>query len=150
MDKNSYMYKKAIEIANDKYGEKSSIYRSSYIVKMYKELGGIINDKLKKSGLNRWFTEEWIQVSPYLEKGQKIECGGKRVSDRKGKSCRPLIRITEKTPITIPELLELHSKKDIIKVAKEKERSGGRVNWKKLKITKEKERSPKKHVNGKI
>ena len=141
MDKNSNVYKKAIEIANDKYGEKSSIYRSSYIVKMYKELGGIIKDKskskksLKKSGLNRWFAEEWIQVSPYLEKGQKIECGGKRVSDRTGKSCRPLYRITEDTPITIPELLNLYSKKDIIKIAKEKERSPSkRVNWKKLKI----------------
>ena len=144
MDKNSNVYKKAIEMANDKYGEKSSIYRSSYIVKMYKELGGekslkkkSLKKKSKKNGLNRWFTEDWIQVSPFLEKGQKIECGGKRVSDRVGKSCRPLYRITKDTPITIPELLEIHTKKSIIKIAKEKERSPNkRVDWKKLKITK--------------
>ena len=145
MDKNSNVYKKAIEMANDKYGEKSSIYRSSYIVKMYKELGGekslkkkSLKKKSKKNGLNRWFTEDWIQVSPFLEKGQKIECGGKRVSDRVGKSCRPLYRITKDTPITIPELLEIHTKKSIIKIAKEKERSPNkRVDWKKLKITKD-------------
>ena len=35
MDKNSDAYKKAKEMANDTYGEKSSIYRSTYIVKMY-------------------------------------------------------------------------------------------------------------------
>jgi hypothetical protein len=145
MDKNSNVYKKAIDMANDKYGEKSSIYRSSYIVKMYKELGGekslkkkSLKKKSKKNGLNRWFTEDWIQVSPFLEKGQKIECGGKRVSDRVGKSCRPLYRITKDTPITIPELLEIHTKKSIIKIAKEKERSPNkRVDWKKLKITKD-------------
>jgi hypothetical protein len=144
MDKNSNVYKKAIEMANDKYGEKSSIYRSSYIVKMYKELDGEKSlknkskKKSKKNGLNRWFAEDWIQVSPFLEKGQKIECGGKRVSDRVGKSCRPLYRITKDTPITIPELLEIHTKKSIIKIAKEKERSPNkRVDWKKLKITKD-------------
>ena len=146
MDKNSYMYKKAIEIANDKYGEKSSIYRSSYIVKIYKELGGIINNKLKKSlkktGLNRWFTEEWIQVSPYLEKGQKIECGGKRVSDREGKSCRPLIRITEKTPITIPELLELHYQS-----SKRKRTIRGACKLEKIKNYKRKRTITKKRVN---
>jgi hypothetical protein len=138
MDKKSNIYKKAIEMANDKYGEKSSIYRSSYIVKMYKELGGNKSLKKKKKnddGLNRWFAEDWIQVSPFLEKGQKIECGGKRVSDRVGKSCRPLYRITKDTPITIPELLEIYTKKAIIKIAKEKERSPKkRVDWKNLKI----------------
>jgi len=139
MDKKSNIYKKAIEMANDKYGEKSSIYRSSYIVKMYKELGGNKSLKKKKKnddGLNRWFAEDWIQVSPFLEKGQKIECGGKRVSDRVGKSCRPLYRITKDTPITIPELLEIYTKKAIIKIAKEKERSPKkRVDWKNLKIS---------------
>lgn len=145
MDKNSNVYKKAIEMANDKYGKKSSIYRSSYIVKMYKELGGKKSLTKKKknknkneTGLNRWFAEDWIQVSPFLEKGKKIECGGKRVSDRIGKSCRPFYRITKDTPITIPELLQIYTKEEIIKIAKEKERSPNkRVDWKKLKITKD-------------
>ena len=105
---------------------------------MYKELGGVIKDSLLKKkdyGLNRWFAEDWIQVSPFLEKGKKIECGGKRQSDRIGKSCRPLYRITKDTPITIPELLKKYSKKDILTIAKEKERSPKkRVDWKKLKI----------------
>ena len=138
MDKNSDAYKKAKEMANDTYGEKSSIYRSTYIVKMYKELGGVIKDSLLKKkdyGLNRWFAEDWIQVSPFLEKGKKIECGGKRQSDRIGKSCRPLYRITKDTPITIKELEKIHSKKDLIRVAKIKDKSPNkRITWKNLKI----------------
>ena len=87
MDKKSPEYKKAIKKANDTYGPKSSIYRSSYIVKTYKDLGGKIGSSPKGSpkgspkrspkgspkrsptkGLTRWFKEEWVQVVPYLEK----------------------------------------------------------------------------------
>ena len=136
MDKKSPMYKKAIKKANDVYGSGSSIYRSSYIVKMYKEEGGKIkkSPSLKK-GLKRWFKEEWIQVVPYLEKGLKIECGGRKDSNKVGKACRPLYRITKDTPITIDELLEIHSKKDIINVAKQKEKSPSkRLYWKSLNL----------------
>lgn len=135
MDKESTIYKKAVNMANDEYGEKSSIYRSSRIVSLYKKLGGLIKSpkKSQKKGLNRWFKEKWIQVVPYLEKGTIIECGGKHLSKSPGKSCRPLHRITKDTPITINELLKLHQKKDIIKVAKRKERfPSKRILWKTL------------------
>ena len=57
MDKESTIYKKAVNMANDEYGEKSSIYRSSRIVSLYKKLGGLIKSpkKSQKKGLNRWF-----------------------------------------------------------------------------------------------
>lgn len=157
MDKESPQYKKAIKKANDTYGTKSSIYRSSYIVKTYKDLGGKIRGSLKKSprgstkksprgstkspksspkkGLSRWFKEEWVQVVPYLEKKNKKECGGEKVGKRVGKACRPLHRITNDTPITISELLKIHSKEDILHVAKQKERHPEkRVVWKTLQI----------------
>jgi hypothetical protein len=134
MDKKSPSYKKALKKANEVYGTGSSIYRSSYIVKMYKEDGGKIkNKKSPKTGLTRWFKEQWIQVVPYLEKGLKIECGGK--SDKDGKACRPLYRITKDTPITIKELLEIHSKKEIISIAKQKEKQPEkRLTWKTIKL----------------
>lgn len=141
MDKTSPVYKKALEMANKEYGEKSSIYRSSRIVSLYKKMGGKISPKkgkksVKKSrrqGLTRWFKEQWIQVVPYLEKGKVVECGGENMKWKRsaGKACRPLHRITDETPITIEELLKLHDKKDIIKMAKKKERSPSkRVLWK--------------------
>ena len=167
MDKESPEYKKAIKKANDTYGTKSSIYRSSYIVKTYKDLGGKISGSPKsskrsprgstksskrsprgspkspkrsprgspKKGLSRWFKEEWVQVVPYLEKKNKKECGGEKVGKRVGKACRPLHRITKDTPITISELLNIHSKEDILHVAKQKERHPEkRVVWKTLQI----------------
>ncbi len=147
MDKTSPVYKKAIKMANKEYGEKSSIYRSSRIVSLYKKMGGKISSKkgkksVKKSskkGLTRWFKEKWIQVVPYLEKGKVVECGGENMKWKRsaGKACRPLHRITDETPITIEELLKLHDKKDIIKMAKKKERiPSKRVLWKGLVISK--------------
>jgi hypothetical protein len=143
MDKKSPEYKKAIKKANDTYGPKSSIYRSSYIVKTYKDLGGKIQSSPKGSpkgsptkGLTRWFKEEWVQVVPYLEKKSKKECGGEKVGKRVGKACRPLHRITKDTPITISELLKIHSKQDILHVAKQKEKHPDkRVVWKTLTIS---------------
>ena len=144
MDKTSPVYKKAIKMANKEYGEKSSIYRSSRIVSLYKKMGGKISTKksVKKSskkGLTRWFKEQWIQVVPYLEKGKVVECGGENMKWKRsaGKACRPLHRITDETPITIEELLKLHDKNDIINMAKKKERSPSkRVLWKGLVISK--------------
>ena len=149
MDKESQAYKKSIKKANDTYGTKSSIYRSSYIVKTYKDLGGKIKSPKRspkkspkrspkrspKKGLSRWFKEEWVQVVPYLENKNKKECGGEKVGKRVGKACRPLHRITKDTPITISELLKIHSKEDILRVAKQKERHPEkRVVWKTLQI----------------
>jgi len=148
MDKKSIFYQKSMELANEVYGKKTSAYRSAYIVKMYKELGGKmskspirskspvrskspIRSKSKRSKLNRWFDEKWIQVIPYLKHKKIIECGGKTKSI--GKACRPLIRITKDTPITIKELEKIHSKEDLIRTAKIKNKSPNkRISWKKL------------------
>lgn len=72
-----------------------------------------------------------MQVLPYLEKGVKIQCGAG--SNTKG--CRPLKRINEKTPITIGELLKIHSKPKLIQLAKKKQANmDNRINWKLGKI----------------
>lgn len=131
MNKKSPIYEKSLKKANEVYGTKSSAYRSAYIVKTYKELGGKIDSNT--TNLERWFKEKWIQVVPYLESGKIVECGNKTKS--LGKACRPLKRISKKSPITIKELQQLHSKKDLIKIAKIKDKSPNkRVIWKTLKV----------------
>ncbi len=128
---NKDLYKKAKEKADKTY-KKHSAYKSMYIQKVYKELGGKYKGEKKKEGVKRWNKEEWIQVKPYLQSGKKLVCGG---SERKNKVCRPLKRINDKTPITIEELLKLHSKKDLINLANKKIKNmNGRVFWKTLKF----------------
>jgi len=136
MDKSTAVYRRAVAQANAEYGTKSSIYRSGRIVAIYKSLGGVIKGQTSaKKGLSRWFREQWVQVVPYLEKGIIVTCGGQHLSKSVGKACRPLRRITKETPITIAELLRLHSKSDLIRVAKSKERDPSkRVLWKTLTV----------------
>jgi len=82
-----------------------------------------------KTGLNRWLKgEQWIEVGTYLQKREKVPCGS---SQRKGKACRPFRRATSKTPITLPELLKIHSKSTLISLVRKKRKDmNGRVNWK--------------------
>ena len=70
-----------------------------------------------------------------FKNGTIIKCGIKP----NGKACRPLIRINKDTPITIPELLKIHSKDKLIKLVKQKEVDmDKRINWKSGTITKSK------------
>ena len=134
MDKNSKAYKKALNEANEVYGTKSNIYRSSYIVQKYKEYGGRFKEERKERNeqLTRWYKEKWISLIPYLEKGQIIQCG----SPSGNEGCRPLIRINKNTPITIGELLQIHKKNDILKMAYLKKMNPDiRVDWKSLTFT---------------
>ena len=126
---NPKLYLKAKQKADETY-KKHSAYKSMAIQKYYKEMGGKFRKKGK--GLQNWRKEEWIQVKPYLLNGKKIVCGG---PERKRKVCRPLKRINKDTPITIEELLKLHSKKDLLNLANKKIRDmKGRVFWKTLKF----------------
>jgi hypothetical protein len=45
-------------------------------------------------------------------------------------ACRPSIRATKDTPITIQECIEKHGKKKILELAKHKEKNpDSRINW---------------------
>lgn len=127
----SKLYEKAKKIADNVY-EKPSAYKSMFISKKYVELGGKYKEKKKSDNLSRWRKEKWVQVIPYLKNGKEIVCGE---DNKKNKVCRPLVRIDSKTPITISELLKLHSKKDLLNLANKKVRNmKGRVFWKTLKF----------------
>lgn len=129
------LYKKVKKRADALY-EKHGLYKSAWIQKEYKRLGGKYSGKKpsESTGLQRWLkSEQWVEVEPYLTKGEIVMCG---TGGRKGKACRPLKRATSKTPITLPELQKIHSKKTLLQLAKKKQSDmSGRVNWKDAKFT---------------
>ncbi len=128
--KNPSLYRKAKKIADETY-KRNSAYKSMFIQKKYQDLGGSYKGKKNEKGVTRWNKEKWIQVVPFLEKGEKIVCG----VGGGGKGCRPSKRIDKDTPTTIQELIKKHGKKALLKTAKEKKKDmDKRVLWDNLKI----------------
>lgn len=58
---NQVLYEKAKKIADKKYS-KPSAYKSGFIVKTYKNLGGTYSDDKKPKNLKRWFQEDWKDI----------------------------------------------------------------------------------------
>lgn len=91
-------YEKAKRIADEVY-DLPSAYKSGFIVKKYKELGGKFGDEPVKSKskadnkpLSRWFKEKWVN--------QHGETGYAHKND----VYRPSVRVTKQTPATWTEL----------------------------------------------
>jgi len=59
---NPNLYEQAKDIA-DKLYSKSSAYKSGFIVKKYKELGGTYTDDKKPKNLKRWYKEGWKDIA---------------------------------------------------------------------------------------
>ena len=86
-----------------------SAYRSSLLVKEYKEQGGkYIGVKNSNKGLAKWHKETWLN--------QRGEVGYKNKSD----VYRPTVRVNKDTPTTFKELTQ----KQIDTARKEKQRHG--------------------------
>jgi hypothetical protein len=123
------IYRKAIEIINEQYGTKTSAYRSMAIVKKYKELGGKYKETKKDDeGVTRWLKEKWIQVGPYLKDCSHVPCG---LNSRRAHACRPSIRVSKKTPITIQEVITKHGHSKVLELIgyKKKNSEEYRVDW---------------------
>jgi hypothetical protein len=139
--KNEKLYEQVKKDAKKKFKQYPSLYASSWIVREYKKRGGTYKgskppsskspkkgSKSRLTGINKWYAEQWVQVEKYLKTGTKVDCGA---SNRKTKACRPLKRVDSTTPITISELLKIHSKTALISLAKKKQKDmNGRVVWK--------------------
>lgn len=100
------LWKKVKKIADKTY-EQPSAYKSGFMVKKYKELGGQFAGK-NTAGLTRWFAEEW--------KNQHGKLGYQHKND----IYRPTIKVTAKTPKTWKEL----NTKDVDRAKKEKSEKG--------------------------
>ena len=126
---NPEIYKKARKIADKTYS-RAGAFKSMFIVRKYKELGGKYKGK-KENRLERWRKERWVSVADYLE-GKTVVCGDPKIG---ANLCRPTKRISKDTPITIQEVLKKHSKEDIKKIVNEKIKNlNKRVNWNNLTI----------------
>jgi hypothetical protein len=104
---NPKLYEKAKAIADAKY-DKPSAYKSGFIVKTYKELGGTYLDDNQPRDLKRWFSEDWINLAkpdeyPVL---------------------RPSKIVSSKTPLTVDEI----SPKKIKEQVKLKQKIKGEKN----------------------
>lgn len=134
-DKN--LYEKIKKKADKKFDEKSSIYKSSWIVNEYKKAGGEYSGtKDEKTGLKRWYKEKWVDLNrPIKNKNGKVisyeECGRKDVEKQKYPLCRPLIRVSKDTPVTIKELTPKQIEK--AKNVKQKIKETGKVFFKNFK-----------------
>jgi len=92
---NPDLYEKAKQIADKTYS-KPSAYKSGFIVKKYKELGGTYSGKKKNKGIGRWFKEKWEDVG---KKEYPVY--------------RPTKRVSKDTPLTPDEIDPANLKKQI-------------------------------------
>lgn len=95
LDKN--LYERVKREANIVYN-KPSAYKSGWIVKQYKALGGKYSDTnpIKNQGLTRWFKEDWQDIG---NKSYPVY--------------RPTKRITKDTPLTVGEIDKKNLKEQI-------------------------------------
>lgn len=93
--KNIDLYNFVKKEANKVYS-KSSAYKSGYIVRRYKELGGEYIDDNKPKNLQTWYSERW-----------------KDVGNQPYPVYRPTFRVNSKTPLLVKEINKDNLKKQI-------------------------------------
>lgn len=137
---NAKLYKEAQKQADETY-KRHSAYKSMYLVRKYKELGGTYKDEKNKGktktereqgkqklGTKRtgdWLDEEWIQIKPYLKKKpEKVVCG----DNDDPKACRPLKKVENQ--ITMGEIIKKYGKKKVGELTDQKMKDmDGRLDW---------------------
>jgi hypothetical protein len=92
---NPKLYNQVKHLA-DKLYSKPSAYKSGFLVKKYKELGGTYSDDKEPKNLKRWFQEDW-----------------KDIGDKEYPVYRPTKRINKNTPLTPNEIKPSNLKKQI-------------------------------------
>lgn len=81
--------------------KKPSAYKSGFIVKTYKSLGGTYSEDNEPKKLKQWFEERWADI------GQKDY-----------PVLRPSIRVNKSTPLTVQEIDPKNLKEQILKKQK--------------------------------
>jgi len=92
---NKVLYQQVKDYADTVYS-KPSAYKSGFIIKTYKKLGGTYEDSGNEYNLKRWFKEKWQDVG---NKDYPVY--------------RPTIRINKNTPLTANEIDKSNLKKQI-------------------------------------
>lgn len=97
--KDKILYQKVKKMADQIY-EKSSAYKSGYIVKKYKELGGEYIDDNEPKQLKAWFKAQWKDINPNKTKTSYPVY-------------RPTVRVNKQTPLTVSEIDKKQLKEQI-------------------------------------
>ena len=124
------LYRQARLMADESY-KSHSAYKSMFMVRKYKELGGEYAKSTKKQPAKKktkiWREEEWIQITPYLDGKKKIRCG----NDGKPNACRPLKNISgQPKNLTMKEIIDKWGKEKVRRLTELKlEDMGGRLDW---------------------
>ena len=95
MINNQELYDK-VKIYADSVYKKNSAYKSGFIVKTYKQLGGRYQDDNQTKHLKRWFKEKWEDIG-----------------HQSYPVYRPTIRISKLTPLIVDEIDKSNLKKQI-------------------------------------
>jgi hypothetical protein len=100
---NKKLYNQVVADAKNRFKVWPSAYASGWVVRRYKELGGLYKTQNPETPttLDRWFKEKWVNV---CELPKIVPCGRSRASMKDYPYCRPLKRITKQTPKTAREL----------------------------------------------
>jgi len=97
--KDKALYNRVKKMADEIY-KKSSAYKSGYIVKKYKELGGEYIDDNKPKELKNWFKAGWTDINPNKTKSSYPVY-------------RPTIKVNKQTPLLVSEIDEKNLKEQI-------------------------------------
>ena len=107
--KNKQLYSRVVAEAKRRFNVWPSAYASGWVVQEYKRRGGTYTTggasasrtRKRASPLGRWYAEKWIDV---CQLPKKVACGRPKGSRSPYPYCRPLRRISKKTPRTVSEL----------------------------------------------
>lgn len=118
---NTKLYEKIKTQVKQKVSTWPSIYASSLLVSEYKKAGGkYIGKKPVDTGLTRWYKEKWIDVCFW----PKIKNCGRNDMKTKYPKCRPLYKISKKTPKTVTEIIKEKNKKFLKRMCTHKRKHG--------------------------
>jgi hypothetical protein len=123
---NKELYAKAKAAINQKYGTKTSAYRSMALVKKYKSMGGKYRDDGGSKKTTRWLNEKWVNLNAPKKEGGYEECG-KRGSSGKYPLCRPSQTVNSETPKKYQDIPK--SRIDIVNLKKQKLQNKGNIRF---------------------
>ena len=86
------------------------------------------NEMQEDSALDRWFKEEWVDISKKDKSGKHPPCGRKDADEGKYPKCRPSKRVSKKTPKTSKEMSKAEkerAKRNKKKVEKKRSKPAG-------------------------
>jgi hypothetical protein len=124
---NKALYEKSKRMATEKFTSPTGAYRSMWIVRQYKKMGGTYTRRKNSSKLERWRKEMWVDLNQQNGKGGYERCGHKNTQNNKYPLCRPSKTISKDTPRKYQDINESSIRK--ANIEKQKIREKGNIRF---------------------